>query len=667
MSATVHKLPDGEQSFAGIQLGSGVTHLAILKGAPDRILPSLTGMLEIQSGKLMLASGGITDEEKARIADQNDGLARQALRSILMAVKPLTDSDVNALAEIKGQVDARLKILLGPGLTFLSLWGIFDPPRASVPPSVQMCHEAGIRVVMITGDQKPTAVAIGKLVGILPPGANTEIMARPCADLHQKSINAELRRQVSRDKMNAPVKAAEAEYKDVGDMVDMTSQVNVWSRAQPTDKVAIVDSLSYQEFIASMTGDGVNDAPALKRADIGVAMGISGTAVTKNAADMILMDDNFSTIVAAVAEGRKIYGNVQKYVLFNLSVKGSECFCCLVSIFAGLPLPIQGLPQLVNLVITHIIPPMALAWEDAEDYTMKIKPRKTKGDLVLNHLLMLFRWLPYVLSYGLILCSLTIAYLWMETGFYTTRGLISTSSALLVEQQQHACQVAGTLDANGKYFADAVPFHCICTMRSSYWDSKPAIVDQWGIFDASEATINRWNGDTSDDFDLENTPWDGNGVEHFLETCTDNKGSVHLCWKNPQAPHPLLDPVTNCASWGSRIALTMSYASIQLTEILTLMTFRTDGPLAYARRSYAYLGMLAFNLCCGLVVVYVPFVTDLLTLAPLTRTRLFLCCAAPLLMMIVCELTKIEFRAALRRKNELDSPNNFKKKEISEV
>merc|ERR1719183_541303 len=131
----------------------------------------------------------------------------------------------------------------------------------------------------------------------------------------------------------------------------MTSQVNIWSRAQPTDKVCIVDSLDYQEYIASMTGDGVNDAPTLKRADIGVAMGISGTAVTKNAADMVLMDDNFSTIVAAVAEGRKIYGNVQKYVLFNLSVKGSECACLLAAILWGLPLPIQGLQQLVNMVV----------------------------------------------------------------------------------------------------------------------------------------------------------------------------------------------------------------------------------------------------------------------------------------------------------------------------
>merc|ERR1719159_1133646 len=113
----------------------------------------------------------------------------------------------------------------------------------------------------------------------------------------------------------------------------MANEVNVWSRAQPTDKVAIVDSLMNEDAnIISMTGDGVNDAPALKRANIGVAMGISGTSVAKNAADMVLLDDNFSTIVAAVAEGRKIYGNVQKYVVFNISMKGSECVTVLSAI-----------------------------------------------------------------------------------------------------------------------------------------------------------------------------------------------------------------------------------------------------------------------------------------------------------------------------------------------
>lgn len=665
MSATIHKVPAGEQSFAGIQLASQHTHVAILKGAPDRVLPSVTNLLEVKGGKLAISSSSISSDERSRIADQNDGLAKQALRSILMAVKPLNDRDVNALAGMKGQVDARLKMLLGNGLTFLSLWGIFDPPRPTVPPSVNMCHEAGIRVVMITGDQQPTAVAIGKLVGIVPEYADAKQLARPCADLHKANISSTLLKQASNsDATKGPVRASEAEYKDVHEVADMTSQVNIWSRAQPTDKVAIVDSLDHQEFIASMTGDGVNDAPALKRADIGVAMGIAGTPVTKNAADMILMDDNFSTIVAAVAEGRKIYGNVQKYVLFNLSVKGSECFCALLAIFAGLPLPISGLPQLVNLVATHIIPPMALAWEDAEEYTMRIKPRTTKGDLVLNSLLMFFRWLPYVASFGVIIMTSMIFYLWMETGFFTVKGLVATASADLVEQELHACQVAGHINKNGKFESDSTPFHCHCTMRNSYWDRYPSIIDQWGRFDSTSSpeiakAFDPWTGVAGDQFNLENTPWAGNGFDKYLEVCKGSNGKRNLCWRDPKAERPLLDGSKTCASWGSRIATTMSYVSIQLTEVLTLMTFRTDGFFPFARRSNAYLGMLAFNFTILMLVVYVPWINNFLTLAPLNSVRFMLSLAAPILMMVVCELTKIEFRGQLRRKHELENPKNY--------
>lgn len=671
MSATVHKLQPGAPSIdQKLVFDPKYTHVAIVKGAPDRVMPKLSYLLQVKGGKLSIADQKITADERKRLEDQNGTLARQALRSILMAVRPLTASDIASLQKAKGQAEARLNLLLAPGpLALLSLWGIFDPPRSTVPPSVKMAHEAGIRVVMITGDQRPTALAIGKLVGILPNNCDP-LMARPCADMHLKDDR--IIKQISQysHKGERPddrkltvhdVKtqrdAHEDEYVGTSELAEMTSSVCVWSRAQPTDKVAIVDSLDWQELIVAMTGDGVNDAPALKRADIGVAMGIAGTPVTKNAADMVLQDDNFSTIVAAVAEGRKIYGNVQKYVIFNLCVKGAECAACMVAIFFGLPLPISGLPQLVNLVSTHIIPPMALAWEDAEDYTMKIKPRDTKRDLVVNKVLMLFRWLPFIVAYVIFIVTSMVFYLWMETGFFRVRGLIGTPVASMASVKRHACQVAGHIDEYGRYHTDAAPFHCVCHVRKTYWDSSPDFVDQWGRFDANDVEIDKWTGDAGTFFDLDSTPWTGDGFNKYIKFCKTSDGGNKLCWKDPEAPRPLLDQDKNCAAWGSRIATTMSYVSVQVGEILSLVTFRTDGFFGFARFSRGYAGMLAFNLCVLFFVVYVPFATDLLELAPLTYNRFLIALLAPALLVMSCEIIKIEYRSRLAQKQMLEAGN----------
>merc|ERR1719389_1562670 len=273
----------------------------------------------------MDASKTISEAEMAEVSDRNLEFAEGALRCLACCIVPLTEAQMQ---EIRGMKDAgeRLDFFIGASsaekkgkLALLGLMGIIDPPRAGVQEAVEQCRGAGVRVIMITGDQKITACAIARNLHILQPNDTIEDRALVCADLHYES--GEL---------------LEDEHIDT-----ITRRVNVFSRAQPEDKMAIVKSLQSQGFVCAMTGDGVNDAPALKAADIGVAMGITGTDVAKGAADMVLLDDNFCTIVAAVEEGRKIYANIQKFVSFLLGTNIGEVLYLSISIITSLPVPLE--------------------------------------------------------------------------------------------------------------------------------------------------------------------------------------------------------------------------------------------------------------------------------------------------------------------------------------
>ena len=228
-------------------------------------------------------------------------------------------------------------------MTLLGLVGMMDPPRAEAKAAVQVCSDAGIRAVMITGDHPLTASAVAKEIGVLD--GQRVVSGR---DLDAMS-DAELERSVT--------------------------DIAVYARVSPADKLRVVTAWQNRGDVVAMTGDGINDAPALKKADVGIAMGISGTDVSKEAAGMTLLDDNFATIVAAVEEGRIVFGNIKKYLTYLLSCNVGEIVLLAGSVIAGLPLPLTAVQILYVNLATDGLPALALAVDPPEHDLMRRKPR----------------------------------------------------------------------------------------------------------------------------------------------------------------------------------------------------------------------------------------------------------------------------------------------------
>lgn len=299
--------------------------LSLTKGAPDIILDRCQGVLT-SHGVVPL-----TAEIKEEILNVNIQLARQALRILAFAYTEHNDSKYEGAEE---------------GMVFVGLMGLIDPARPEVKAAIQVCHGAGIEVVMITGDYKETAVAIADDLGL-----------RQSED---RVVTGEELEQMSQEKL-----------------VEIVSDTTVYARVSPEHKVRIVEALRAADHISSMTGDGVNDAPALKEADIGVAMGITGTEVAKGSADMILTDDNFATIVHAVEEGRVIYSNIRKFVNFLLSCNVGEILVIFITNLLLGPAftPLRPIQLLWLNLVTDSFPALALGREKGEDDIMKHPPR----------------------------------------------------------------------------------------------------------------------------------------------------------------------------------------------------------------------------------------------------------------------------------------------------
>ncbi|WP_369799695.1 calcium-translocating P-type ATPase, SERCA-type [Brevibacillus sp. SKDU10] len=327
----IDELPfDSERKMMSVveQSPDGKTEL-LTKGAVEALLKNSSHIY--WQGEII----PLTNAHRIAVAKQTEEMASRALRVLGFAYKSLQNYK-------SGENSSHLET----NLTFVGMVGMIDPPRQEVKSAIQLCRQAGIKTVMITGDHKITAEAIGRQIGLLQ-GGNSHVLEGATIDEMTEE-----------------------------ELMQTVEKVYVYARVSPEHKLRIVKALQSCGHIVAMTGDGVNDAPAIKASDIGIAMGITGTDVTKEAASLVLRDDNFATIVSAVEEGRNIYDNIRKFIRYLLASNVGEILVMFFAMLMGLPLPLLPIQILWVNLVTDGLPAMALGVDPSEGDTMRHKPRK---------------------------------------------------------------------------------------------------------------------------------------------------------------------------------------------------------------------------------------------------------------------------------------------------
>ena len=351
-----------------IRMAAGA--MLFVKGAPDVLMK--------RCDKILLDGGTRTfaGKEHTRAMEQNDAWSKKGLRVLAFAFREIPEDKILE-EEVEGEFrDDNLET----HLTFLGLAAMMDPPRPESKPAVLSAGRAGIRTVMITGDHKVTAQAIASKIGILTPGMTA----------------------VSGEELN---RMSEAE------LMRRLPSISVYSRVTPEHKIRIVDAFQKSGQITAMTGDGVNDAPALKKADIGISMGQMGTEVAKEASSMILADDNFATIIKAVANGRNVYRNIKNAIQFLLSGNMAGILCVLYTSIRDLPMPFAPVHLLFINLVTDSLPALAIGMEPAEEDLLLKPPRDPKQGILTRDFL-----LEILLQGALIAASTMISF---QTGLRT--------------------------------------------------------------------------------------------------------------------------------------------------------------------------------------------------------------------------------------------------------
>jgi P-type Ca2+ transporter type 2C len=383
--------------------------VAYMKGAPAAVLES------VDSGLSNGQTQPFTEKDRESILQLNQEMAEDALRVLAAAYRELPE-------------DYQPEDLTS-GFTYAGLFGMIDPLREEVKGAIEQCHQAGIRTIMITGDQPVTAKEIAAQLGL---------------DRDQQG------------RQYQTVNARDLEGLDDGGWEEIAEKTGVFARVSPEHKLQIVEALQRQHQIVAMTGDGVNDAPALKTADIGVAMGIKGTEVAKETSDMIISDDNFATIVGAVEQGRMIYSNIQRFIHYLFSCNFSEILTVFTAIMIGWPLPLAPLQILWLNIITDVFPALALALEPSAPNMMKQKPRDPQENILNRAFAGLIVW------QGLLLASVTLAAFALGMAWYGREGaglrhaLTIAFMTLALAQVFHAFNARSQMDSifTGRLFTN---------------------------------------------------------------------------------------------------------------------------------------------------------------------------------------------------------------------
>lgn len=442
LMSTIHQLENGQYFVA-------------VKGAPDQLIERCT-MIEKEGQRLPF-----TTEDRLAILAENTKMAKEALR-VLAGAYAIVDA-------LPNKIDSET---VESNLVFAGLVGMIDPERQEAGEAIQVAREAGMRTVMITGDHAETAQAIAERLTILNP---------------------------EEDNAEHVITGAELDNLSDEELVQQVSKYAVYARVSPEHKVRIIKAWQANNKTVSMTGDGVNDAPSLKQADIGVGMGITGTEVSKGASDMVLADDNFETIVVAVEEGRKVFANIQKAVQYLLSANLGEVLTLFIATLMGWTIlePVHIL--WINLV-TDVFPAIALGMEKAEPNVMKRPPRSKESNFLSNGIL------PSILYQGILESALTLFVYWFavehqglavnlgETMAFATLGLIQLFHAFNVKSAFRSLFSGNPFDnkfLNGASLLSGVLLIGVILTPgvNDFFDVTVPNATQWGIVVAAAFSI----------------------------------------------------------------------------------------------------------------------------------------------------------------------------------